>query len=543
MGYYRLLLVDDELEIRDGMVEKLDWNSLGFEIAGVAENGVEALELSEQVMPDVILTDIRMPFMDGLEFIEQVTCMMPAVKIVVFSGFDDFEYAQKAIKLGVEEYILKPISAKQLEESLIKLKKKMDGELAKKRDIAILRRTYEESYPILREQFLVNLIEGRLTRGQIENKLEQYGICIHTKFMTTAILSTNDMPLSRERKNVFAGKEELIPISLKQTVESILGKKHEICCFLCETFVVVIVGMEWESQISFLYQEINEACKEARRIIGAKVTAGIGGIYSQWEELKYSYQEARNALEYSAIFGKDGEYTAYSKDIEPEDTTVRFQLEEYEERTLINAVKGNNEEKIKEQIHTFFGKLEQSRLPFYQYQTYILEIFAVTLKLVNIYKLDARDIFGAEANYIEKVLGLHSLDQMQDWFTQICLKIGSFIQKERMDSGKHLVAKAKEYVEENYADASLSVEALCEELHVSPAYFSTVFKKETKTNFVAYVTDIRMEHAVQLLDTTEDKTYMIAAKVGYAEPNYFSYVFKKKMGMSPSKYRNRLSEG
>lgn len=153
MEYYKILLVDDELEIRDGMIQKLDWHQLGYDVAAAAENGVEALEKADQVQPDVIMTDIRMPFMDGLEFIEKVIERLPAVKIIVFSGFDDFEYAQKAINLGVEEYILKPISAKQLEESLIKLKKKMDEELARKRDIAILRRSYEESFPILREQF------------------------------------------------------------------------------------------------------------------------------------------------------------------------------------------------------------------------------------------------------------------------------------------------------------------------------------------------------------------------------------------------------
>ena len=121
MEYYKILLVDDELEIRDGMIQKLDWHQLGYDVAAAAENGVEALEKADQVQPDVIMTDIRMPFMDGLEFIEKVIERLPAVKIIVFSGFDDFEYAQQAINLGVEEYILKPISARQLEESLIKL--------------------------------------------------------------------------------------------------------------------------------------------------------------------------------------------------------------------------------------------------------------------------------------------------------------------------------------------------------------------------------------------------------------------------------------
>ena len=125
MGYYKILIADDEAEIRDGMIQKLDWNVLGFEVAASAENGVEALELLEQAKPDVIMTDIKMPFMDGLEFIEKAVEILPTVKIIVFSGFDDFEYAQKAIRLNVEEYLLKPISSAQMTESLINLKKKI----------------------------------------------------------------------------------------------------------------------------------------------------------------------------------------------------------------------------------------------------------------------------------------------------------------------------------------------------------------------------------------------------------------------------------
>lgn len=542
MEYYKILLVDDELEIRDGMIQKLDWHQLGYDVAAAAENGVEALEKADQVQPDVIMTDIRMPFMDGLEFIEKVIERLPAVKIIVFSGFDDFEYAQKAINLGVEEYILKPISARQLEESLIKLKKKMDEELARKRDIAILRRSYEESFPILREQFFISMIEGRMTPRQIEVKMNQYGLSLSARHKTVAVLSANENSLSFVRKNVFAGEEELSPIAIKRTAEDIIGKYHEMYSFLYLNYVVLIVALEWESQISLLCQEVNEACKAACRITDADVTAGIGGIYGRFEELKYSFEEAQNALEYSTLLRKEGRLAAYIKDMEPEDTTARLQLEEQDERLLMNAVKSNNMEKAQKQISRFFERLEQARLPFCQYQMYILEIFTVLMKLVNVYQLDTNVVFKGASDYIEAVLGLHSLEEIKDWFIQACRQIGTLIQKERMASGKMLVEKARQYVDENYADAEFSVETLCESLHISPAYFSTIFKKEAGINFISYLTDVRMKEAMRLLDETDEKTYMIAAKVGYSEPNYFSYAFKKQVGVSPSRYRKGLRD-
>ncbi|MDZ5034994.1 AraC family transcriptional regulator, partial [Clostridium perfringens] len=122
-------------------------------------------------------------------------------------------------------------------------------------------------------------------------------------------------------------------------------------------------------------------------------------------------------------------------------------------------------------------------------------------------------------------------------FIEKAIKLNEFIKKERVNSSKLLVEKAKEYIKNNYSDYEISVEKLCSKLHVSPTYFSTIFKKETNMSFVNYLTDIRLEEAIKLLNTTDDKTYIIALKVGYQEANYFSYVFKKKFGISPSRYR------
>lgn len=543
MGYYKILLADDEIEIRDGMIQKIDWNALGFEIVAAAENGIEALELLEQTAPDVIMTDIKMPFMDGLEFIEKAVEILPAVKIIVFSGFDDFEYAQKAIKLSVEEYMLKPISSQQLSETLRNLKEKMDAEFLNKQDMDSLKRSYEESFPILREQFLVGLIEGYIPKAQICAKAEQYQLNRRANCRTVVLVAVDHEPIVEEAQfqNTFKGREELILIALKQTADRVLSRFHTISSFQYAEHIVAIVELEWESQISMLINEVNEVCKEGRQIIGLDVAAGIGGLYRELGDIRYAYKEAENALEYSTLFCRDGEHTTYIKDVEPDDS-IKIQFTEMDERLLTNAIKAGDQKRIEEQINLFFAELEKSRLPFHLYQIHILEIFTVVLKITNLYQLDTKEIFGEELNYISTVLGLHSLNQIHKWFTNNCIKISEQIQVGRMDSGKTLTNKAKQFVEENYSDSSLSVETLCAELHVSPAYFSTIFKKEAKTSFISYLTDIRLQEAVKLLDTTMDKTYIIASKVGYMEPNYFSYVFKKKYGISPSKYRNRQAE-
>lgn len=542
MGIYKVLIADDEAEIRDGMIQRLDWGVLGFAVAASAENGVEALEMLEQTKPDVIMTDIKMPFMDGLEFIEKAVEMLPTVKIIVFSGFDDFEYAQKAIRLNVEEYLLKPISSAQLTQSLVKLKKKMDKELEERRNIDLLRESYKESYPIMREQFLAGILERTIPRQQIFQKAKQYQIDSERRLRAVVLIAADREPIVevKEQASLFSGREELVPLAIRQITESVLDRFHKVDYLLHQDYIAGIVQLTGESQISILMNEINEICRESRSVTGMEVAAGIGSPVQSLEEISYSYREAENAVEYSMLRGRPkGGESVYIKDVEPEDIAGRLQFSEVEERAFFRAVKSGDEEKIRQQTESFFHKLEQSRLPNHRYQTHVFELFTLVMRLADIYHLDLKEVFGGETNYISRLFGLHSLGQIKKWFMQGCIKLGHMIQKEQANAGETLISRAKEYVEDNFQNTALSVERLCEELHVSPAYFSTVFKKQTGKSFVSYLTEVRLNEAVHLLDTTADKTYIIAAKVGYAEPNYFSYVFKKKYGVAPSRYRKQ----
>ena len=172
-----------------------------------------------------------------------------------------------------------------------------------------------------------------------------------------------------------------------------------------------------------------------------------------------------------------------------------------------------------------------------KYKIYFLEINIAMLKLIQSYNLDVSEIYGDNFNPYSSVEEFSSLEEVKKWFTDKAKKINLNIRKERMNSSKLLVEKAKEYINNNYTDYDLSVEKLCDYLHVSPTYFSTIFKRETEMNFVNYLTSVRLEEALKLLKTTDDKTYIIAGKVGYQEANYFSYVFKRKYGIAPSRYR------
>lgn len=532
---YRVLLADDEAEIRESMVYRVDWRALGFEIVAFAENGMEALEQLEKENPDVIMTDIQMPFLSGLEFVEKAVEICPSVKIIIFSGFDDFEYAQQAIKLNVEDYILKPISAAKLSNALENLRKKIDAEIEERRNIEKLKKNYEESLPIMKEQFYISWVEGRFAKSDIVAKARQYQIQISGDWRTVVIFQVT--PELADDSDEVCTPENLILIALKQAVDALLGRFHGIHSFIYADHVVVITELEWESQIMILMNEVNEVCKRAKDFTGKTVTAGIGGFYRRAEAVHTSYHEAYSALEYGTLLCREGEYVAYIRDIEP-NNNARVIPNQSIVQQLLGAIKIGRKEVIESSIDDLFAYLEKSFMPFEMYQIYVFQIVASVLGMGPEYK----DVYTDELNQVSHVLQMHSLQQIKEWLIKLCLKLSAAIWQGQMDSRKIIVNNAKMLAEKHYGDPELSADKICAELHISKAYFSTVFKKEEKVNFVSYLTDVRVKKAAYLLETTSDKTYLIAAKVGYSEPNYFSYVFKKKYGVSPTKYRSEHTQ-
>lgn len=191
MERYTLLLVDDEEEVVQIIMKKISWEEIGFSVIGHANNGVKALEMVEEYQPDVVITDIKMPYMDGMELAKRIKAGYPDIKILFFTGFDEFEYAREAIHLEVEEYILKPLNAVELTEIFEKLKTKLDQEISEKRNAEILQKYYMESLPLLQVNFYSTLIEGRLNEEEIPKYLSDYQISFTGPYYCCLVIHTS----------------------------------------------------------------------------------------------------------------------------------------------------------------------------------------------------------------------------------------------------------------------------------------------------------------------------------------------------------------
>jgi len=548
MSLYRIILVDDEEEVRKGIIRKIDWENLGFQVVGDAENGEDALEKIEQLEPDVVMTDIRMPYMDGLTLCSRIRQKYPSVKILIFSGFDDFEYAQTAIKLNVTEYILKPVNVEELTEILNRVRDNLDEEIEQHRNVSLLRESYRSSLPILRELFLNDLVRGGAAVQPLEQKLKEYEVDIlgARKWLAVVINVETDEPengLTANQTAVPASgtklslhqEKELIPISVRQLFEDNLKEYYRFTTFNTTAGIAIIMAVDDNNTQTKLIDLLGDICKETKRILEVTVTIGIGHSCSELEQIGKSYQTAVDALGYKAIVGTGK--PIYINDVEPV-SRGKLWLEPKDEAELIAAIKFGPREHIEAVIQTLMARMEDVKVHMRQYQIYMMSIINCMIRLMQQYDLNLGQMFDTEDNYMDLIAGMQRREDFAGWLTRVACRMNETMNQERDNTMKKVILEAKQYIQDHYQDPDLSVEMMCRQLHMSPAYFSTLFKKETGQTYIAYLTEVRLDQAVELLNTTEDKTYVIAQKVGYQEQNYFSYVFKKRFGVSPTKYRS-----
>lgn len=533
MELYNVLLVDDEADVLQAMKKKIDWEALGFCLAGTAENGQEALEKAEQLHIDVVMTDIKMPYMDGLTLCKNLKQSYRNMKVIIYSGFDDFEFAREAVHLEAEEYLLKPLSAGDMEAAFSKVRKKLDQEYDEYRNLNRLSEYYRKSLPAMREQLVMGILEGRIAGERARAMMETYEICLDSPFYVVAALYMDVNPREEQPQPA-----QLFTLSLKDMVQDYLKNRTRFFSTAFLDQVIVIFMLDEREEIDQVLYHLDQICKMGFHVLKSSVTAAVGQICANTDALHTSYEEAVNAMEYRSILGSG--QVLYINDIEP-CSEENILVTEHEFQNLVHAVKLGNRDETNAAIAQIMDSIRKEPISPGQYQLLFMELLSELMKIGRAYKLHPNQIFGEHAGSWQELYRMVTVDELEGWLQEVCTNLRHVLRHERRDSAARLTEQAKAYIEEHYKESDLSADSLCRCLNVSAAYFSTIFKREVGMSFVAYLTKIRLEHALELLRTTEDKTYIIASRVGYMEPNYFSYVFKKQYGISPSKYRAEMS--
>jgi len=529
MDYYKVMLVDDEEEVREAMKRRIDWEAIGFQVVASAENGEDALEKAEIYEPDVVMTDIHMPFMDGLTMLKNLKNLIPDIRSVIFSGYDEFEYAKEAIRLEAEEYILKPIDSDELKSVFERIKARLDEQVSNKKDYEKLRQYYAQSIPMLQEQILIGLLEGRQSEVDMKRYQSEYDLSLESAFYCVGVFAVDDPKDSSDKLN-----KTMTAISLKQIVEERFEDKIPLLTTNYLDTVVVIARLKSTAQGSEFEKEMDRICKIAGRLFGAGVVAGIGRIYGNADNIHTSYLEAKDASHYRMFM--DSNQALCITDVEPL-VSIDDYVEESQIRHMIREVKVGTEESIEAEVRGFIDRLKNKSISIGQLHFFYTEFLVELSKLIRGHRIAELEMNVVNINAREEMAGFPSLDSFGDRVLELCLTVHEKISIERLDNTKKLAEEAKQYIADHFKESGLSVDDICSHLGVGTSYFSSVFKKDTNVSFVTYLTEVRMNEAKRLLDTTDEKSYVIAGMVGYDEPNYFSYVFKKHYGVSPSKYR------
>ena len=530
----KILIVEDDFVVRQGIKYSLDWEQYGLIVCGDASNGKQGLDVALRQEPEIIITDIRMPVMDGLEFSELLLDQRPDAKIIILSGYDDFSYAKKAIHLGVYDYLLKPVDAEELLKCICKLRdeiKKEKEEKKNREDQELLVSGYQNE---LFDHAMGNLLKPIFAqeRQQIERELAVFEVILNRTHYKIAVLTLENFLLLTRNHT----KEEMdyLNYQIRNGVQEIFEKGCSVQCFENENSQFVIV-LSYE-KLSDLYlgscfQKLEEYVTKE---VGFLCTISCGREKDCPEEICISYQEALQALRHHASQNESHIYQYVEGDFQGKPEFLEIQEEE---KQLLDNIQKHNATGIEAYIKSIFDKAIADNEPYEKVNSTCLRLVA------NVYSLleEMGIVFHNEIyNYQDTRLAIrqyHSVKHLKEYMLGFIKAVSECLEKSEKKKYSHVVNEAISYVEQNYQQ-EISVKTISAELFITPNYFSQIFKSQIGMNFTDYLNEVRIRPAKKYLKDTGMRVYEVAESCGYQNYKYFNMVFKKYTGYSPKEYRN-----
>ena len=534
---YKVVIVDDEAVVRNGLKNTIDWPAHGFELVGDYENGRDAWEAFEHCKPDLLVSDISMPYMDGLELAGLAARHYPYIKTIILTGYDEFEYAQQALRLKVSDFILKPITAREIRELLDKIRLEMDEAARKHRDLQRLQAQLNQSLPLLKERFLERMAELGLRPSEMAERFAFFNL---RPLAPACLMMVADIDDFGGREHPADGiwnehDAEFLRFAAYNIFAEIADRESLPHFRTREGRMAAIVDGLGEDE---LYECACRIAEEIRHLIERylkfTVTFGVGRPCHAAAQLPQAYRSALAALEYRFLLGKNRVIGIL--DVEGKSATPAPQTDW--ERSLASAVKTGTPKDAFRIIEEGVGGLKTSLVPI---ESCVLHVQRAILTLIDTMQelhLELPD-GRLDPQAMMDVYRYKTLDEIESRLKEIVGIMMTAIQDNRHHLTNTQIRRAVDYIETRYADEKMTLQDICRHVAMSTSYFSQIFKQRTGETFIEYLTGIRIAKAKELLVCTNLKFYEIAARVGYADPNYFSILFKKRAGSSPKDYREQ----
>ena len=531
---YKVLLVDDEALIREAISENIMWEEMGFSFMGACENGKQAMEMIEKEQPDLLLTDINMPFVDGMELTKFVYENYPDTKVIIISGFDEFEYAKCAVKYQVLEYILKPITPMEFTETLQRVKEMFDEKRQSQRDMKKIRSAYVSNLPALQGRYLHHLLSGTADYSRLEEKQEELKLNLRASCYNTALVEGDSLePFTSQYANV---KDELALFAIYNITAEIVTMEECGIAFqsMDEKTVIIFMDSTREELQKKIRQVLPKIRKSVEDFLNIQTTIAVGKTVYGVEELADSFAKTKSAMEYKFMLG--GNQIIEAEEYEEIRNGAKY-VDVFEWASRISAsVRTNHPEEIEEKTNAFILQMKQGFVNRSRSFVYVHNLVLSVINLLELPETLEEEIFSQEKDFVGQMDSCENLDEVAKRLIKIFRFICDLLSNQRDSYGRRQAMLAMDYIEKNYQDSSVTLNSVCNALAMSTSYFSSIFKSYTGETFIESLTKKRMEKAKMLLEQGNLKTYEIAEAVGYSDAHYFSISFKKAVGKTPTEY-------
>ena len=543
MNEIKVFLVEDEMVIRRGIKNSIDWEKEGYIFCGEASDGELAYPMIIKEKPDILITDIRMPFMDGLELCKLVKKELPNIKILILSGYDEFDYAKEAIRLGVTEYLLKPISSGKLLEALNGVSESIRREKEDKDLVHKYMEEMRENTEHEKQKFFEQMIAGNLSMADVLETGKKYEMNLSAG-MYNLLLFRFTLGEENRKSGELLGEAEYAIEKLTERLEYVFEFQRGV-----EGWAFLLMA-DNEEQMS---ERVKELSKDLEEIMKNYSTiayfGGIGQPVARLRELEESFREAERAL--AARFTMELNRIISVEDIrmaQNVDTLDDIEITSFGEiektRTMLEKFLNNGaEDEIDEFVDVYINELPEENLKSVLMRQYIImDAYIVMMSFCEKIEGIEGEMQAQSEELKNSMKTIQTLEEIKNYIRMLLKKI---IGVRDTISGRRysdIIEIAKDQIRKTYMSDEISLNTIAAEVGMSPSYFSSIFSKEMGKTFVEYLTEIRMDRAKELLMCSSMKTSEIGYEVGYKDPHYFSYIFKKTQNCTPKEFRARGKE-
>lgn len=545
----KIFLAEDEVVVRETIKRMIPWEELGFELVGEAADGEMALPLLIRQQPDLLITDIKMPFMDGLTLARLAKKEIPGLKVVILSGYDDFNYAKQAIGIGVEDYLLKPITKNALIERLSEIRSRYEHEKTQKEYYEKFQREMQAYEKNSSRDFFEALVGGSMDMMEVYKRAEKLGLDIVAEAYNVLIFTMNcDEDFSGQRDEYSSWEAESLEL-----LENFFAGHSSAMLFQSNIFSY---GVLLKGQRETIEENTRACVDEIRKILSRQDGRrewflAVGQSVERLSQIQKSYHTASRAFSQRYLYDENILYYDEMETMEHPGGQAETEDNAYLQKVDVNALNpailqkflsNGLQEETENFVKDYFYAIGQEPMESLVFRNYV--ILNVRFSVISFIKGLGCDTNEMESADTEEVLA-ESGKNMESAIAYAKKMISQAIEIRDQNSGnknRSILKTAVDFIDSHYMDEEISLNTVANVANVSSNHFSALFSQNMGQTFIEYLTTLRMNKAKELLRCTGMRSSEIAGEIGYKDAHYFSYLFKKTQGMTPSDYRKAREE-